>query len=445
MKVQRNRRFGRIAVAGCVGLVLALAGALTIRALATPATPLVVLEGAAQPDGRAYADLPSFAAARANTGVAIHDIKDTRLLDAVSDVGFSFVRTDLFWEAVQAPDGWHFGEFDTLVSNLAQRKLGALFILGYKHYLFSPDQPPTTTRQLAAFYTYVYQSVHRYSGADVKFEVWNEENDELYWLAKPSPSQYRNLLVTAVKAARAANPKVIIASGGVQEMDLGFVRSVGDVSSATQRGPDAISVHAYRQKYPESVFSDYRKLREDLASYRNAPAIWTTEWSYPSYGYVYVAKIADGHSPKALALQAKYTVRRFLVDWIAGVGLTAYYDMRDDGKDPMNREHNFGLLDANNNKLPAYNASKYLFSFTANTASAKYFIDENDKYVVLRLTTTAGALKYVLWSYGDGNALNLDASHLPAHATITDMFGRPLSTTGVLAIPETRGPIFVTV
>nr|WP_310793977.1 cellulase family glycosylhydrolase [Paraburkholderia sp. BL23I1N1] len=410
-----------------------------------PTTPMVVLNGSTQSDEVPYVALPSFAEARADTGVAIHDIQDAQLLDAVRDVGFSFVRTDLFWEDVQKNDGWHFGDFDTLVSNLAQRKLGALFILGYKHFLYSPDQPPTTPSQLGAFYTYVYQSVHRYSRDNVRYEVWNEENHPTYWLAKPSPSKYRNLLVTAVKAARAADPNVTIASGGVQEMDLGFIRSVGDISSATERGPDAISVHAYRQEYPESVFADYRSLREDLSTYKHAPAIWTTEWSYPSYGYRYVSTTPNGHSPVALALQAKYTVRRFLVDWIAGVGLTAYYDMRDDGKDPTNPEHNFGLLDVNNHKLPAYNASKYLFSFTANTNSAKYYIDEKQKYVVLKLSMKSGELRYVIWSYGDGNTLDLDASHIAGHARITDMSGRDLIANGVLAVPEARGPVFVSV
>src|ERR1700739_1063826 len=131
MKAQRSRRFGRIgiAVVGCMGLVLALGVALASRAFAIQAPPLVVLDDPAQSNERSYVDLPSFAASRANTGVAIHDIEDTRLLDAIKDVGFSFIRTDLFWEAVQAPDGWHFEKFDALVANLAQRKLGALFIL----------------------------------------------------------------------------------------------------------------------------------------------------------------------------------------------------------------------------------------------------------------------------------------------------------------------------
>jgi hypothetical protein len=447
MKVQRDRQSRRIViiVLGCVGLAFALAGSLAIRIFAMPAAPLVVLNGDAKTDEKPYVDLPAFAAARADTGVAIHDIEDTRLLDAVKDVGFSFIRTDLFWEAVQAPDGWHFGGFDKLVANLADRGLGALFILGYKHYLFNPGKPPTSEHQLSAFYNYVYQSTRRYSGANVRFEVWNEQNSEDGWLTVPSASDYRKLLITAVKAARAANPDVTIATGGVSQVDLKFIQEVGDISSATLRGPDAVSVHPYRQEYPETVFADYRALRDELSGYKPLPAVWVTEWSYPSYGYKYVSAIGNGHSPGALALQAKYTVRRFLVDWIAGVGLTTYYDMRDDGESPTDRENNYGLLDANNKRLPAYNASKYLFSFTANTASAKYFNDESNKYIVLKLVARTGSVKYVLWSYGDGNGLSLDVSHLPRNATMTDMFGRVLTTKGVLAVPETLGPVFVSV
>ncbi len=418
--------------------------ALTAPALLRAQTPTVVLDDAHPASGRAYRALPLFAASRANTGVAIHEIGDPALLDAVKDVGFSFVRTDLFWEAVQAPDGWHFASFDRLVSNLEERGLGALFILGYKHYLFSPDQPPTAPEQLRAFYQYVYQSALRYRHAAVRFEVWNEEDDKTYWLADPSPAAYRTLLKTAVKAARAANPDVVIATGGVQQIDLGFIRAVGDVGAPAQPGPAAVSVHPYRQTYPESVFEDYRALREDLATYRPVPQVWATEWSYPSYGYQYVAAIADGHSPKARALQAKYAVRRFLVDWIAEVGLTAYYDMRDDGTDPMEREHNFGLLDANNRRLPAYQATKHLFAFTAKATDARYVIDAKDKYVILKLSA-AGATRYVVWCYGDGNALNLDTSRLPKRTTVTDMYGNALTSPGALAVPEALGPVFVSV
>nr|WP_244816068.1 cellulase family glycosylhydrolase [Caballeronia sp. Lep1P3] len=411
--------------------------------LPASATPNLALDGSPASLERAYVALPAFASARANTGVAIHQIADSKLLDAVKDAGFSFVRTDLFWEAVQAPDGWHFGEFDGLVNSLKARGLGALFILGYKHYAYSPDQPPTSAPQLAAFRTYAYQAAYRYRDAPVRFEVWNEEDHKDYWLAPPSPAAYRALLETAVKAVRAANPDVIVATGGVQQVDRDFIRAVGDIST-TQNGPDAVSVHPYRQEEPETVLDDYRALRADLSTYAKRPQVWATEWSYPSVAYRYVKDIGDGHSPEARARQAKYAVRLLLMNWIAQVGLTSYYDMRDDGTDPKEMEHNFGLLDAQNGKLPAYNAVKHLFAFTADAKNARYFIDEADKYIVLKLDD-AHATKYVVWCYGAGNVINLDVSRLPSGAVISDLYGARQSARNLLAVTESQGPVFITV
>lgn len=421
---------------------------IAVLALCTPmlpasATPSLAIDGSPSSLERAYVALPSFASSRANTGVAIHQIGDTKLLDAVKDVGFSFVRTDLFWEAVQAPDGWHFAGFDGLVNNLRARGLGALLILGYKHYAYSPNQPPTSAPQLAAFRTYVYQAAFRYRDAPVRFEVWNEQDHKDYWLAEPSPSAYRALLQSAVQAARAANPKVVIATGGVQQVDRGFIRAVGDIS-ATQAGPDAVSVHPYRQKEPETVLDDYRGLRDDLSGYAKRPQVWATEWSYPSVGYHYVADIANGHSSEARARQANYAVRLLLMNWIAQVGLTSYYDMRNDGVDPKDMEHNFGLLDASNGKLPAYHAVKHLFRFTANARNARYFIDEKEQTVVLKLDD-ARATKYVVWCYGAGNVMNLDVSRLPASAVIADLYGARRDRRNVLAVTEADGPVFITV
>lgn len=436
-----NRLGPRLARRATLAALLAFCGGL----LAASPAPTVSLDGVANSAEEPYVAAPRFAASRANTGVAIHQINDPRLLDAVKDVGFSFVRTDLFWEAVQAPDGWHFAGFDGLVNNLSARGLGALFILGYKHYMFSPDQPPTSAPQLAAFRTYVYQSAYRYRNAPVRFEVWNEQDHKDYWLAPPSPRAYRALLETAVSAAHAANPDVTIATGGVQQVDRDFIRAVGDMSATQSRsGPDAVSVHPYRQQYPETVLDDYRALREDLSTYAKRPQVWATEWSYPSFGYEYVKDIANGHSPEARARQAKYAVRLLMMNWIAQVGLTSYYDMRDDGPDPKEMEHNFGLLDAGNGKLPAYHAVKHLFGFTAGATNVRYFIDENEKYVVLKFEA-ARATKYVVWCFGAGNVMNLDASHLPDGAVITDLYGKPRSGRGMLAITEAQGPVFVTV
>jgi hypothetical protein len=440
MAVQEKRKVRQFLVAMASALALHALPALAVSMESTEST--VKLDGTRDSAEKAYTVLPAFAATRANTGVAIHDINDPKLLDAAADIGFSFVRTDLFWGAVQDAKGWHFSAYDSLIAHLSQRGMGALFILVGKNDLYTPDQPPTTQTQLAAFHQYVYQSALHYKNAPVRFEVWNEEDDKTYWLADPSPVAYRRALIAAVSAAKQANPKVVIATGGVQQVNRAFIRAVGDIVSTGQPAPDAVSVHPYRQNDPETVFDDYAGLRADLSTYRKVPQVWATEWSYPTFGYKYVSGIDDGHSPKARALQAKFVVRRFLTDWISQIGLTSYYDIRNDGPDPRNMEHNFGMLDSDNTKLPVYNATKHLFAFTANTTSARYFIDTKNNFVILKLTT-ANATKYVVWCFGDGNTMNLDMSGLPGNATVTDMYGMPLTKSGVLPVPEAAGPVFI--
>lgn len=230
-------------------LLVALAGTmLTAPGLPRAATRIVLDAARTNADAtRGYIDLPGFAASRKNTGIAVHAIDDTSLLDAVKDAGFSFVRADLFWEAVDTPHGWDFSRYDTLVAELSERGLGALFILGGIHRVHSPNRPPTTPAQLAAFRRYVFNAAQRYKGKPVRFEVWNEQDHKTYWHGEPSPVAYRNVLKLAVQAVKAADPDAIVATGGVQQVNRTFIRAVGDIASPAQPAPDAVSVHPYRQ------------------------------------------------------------------------------------------------------------------------------------------------------------------------------------------------------
>ena len=193
---------GRLVILLCA-VLLASAGVLAFKPASGSGSPIVTLDGGAGSSGLAYITLPHFQTSRANTGVTVHEIADMRLLDAARDVGFSFVRTDLFWEAVQKDGNFDFGDFDALVNALAARGMGALFILEGSHSIYSPGHPPQTELELAAFYRYVYRTVAHYRNANVRFEIWNEQDAKDFWGAEPSPSAYRNVLKTAVAAAKA--------------------------------------------------------------------------------------------------------------------------------------------------------------------------------------------------------------------------------------------------
>jgi len=428
----------------CATALFGVAAILTASNPASSDEAAVVLPNAGQTSTVPFVALPRFFETRANSGVAIHEIDDPTLLDAVRDAGFSFVRTDLFWDSVETPRGWDFSRYDALVANLRARGLGALFILGYQHPRHAPKQPPTLPAQIDAFAEYATQAARHFRDQPVRFEVWNEEDHKDYWLAPPSPAEYRNLLEATVRAVKTANPGAVVATGGVQQVDLTFIRAVGDIGSASQPAPDAVSVHPYRQTAPETALRDYVTLARDLAMYRTAPAIWATEWSYPTYGYKYVSHTRDGHDPVARERQARYAVRRLLVDWIAQIGLTAYYDMRNDGRDPKNMEHNFGLLDADNMPLPAYVAVRHLFSFTANAQGARLFLDPVRHFAVLQFRAE-GVVKYVVWCYETNDTVDVDLSQLPAASTFaSDLYGASVDLTRRrLTLREEQGPVFI--
>ncbi|WP_201326366.1 cellulase family glycosylhydrolase, partial [Burkholderia sp. E168m23] len=223
MIIERTRIRG---LAKCVAAaLLAAAAVLTASNSASSDEPALVLPNLAQTSTLPFVALPRFFDTRANSGVAIHEIDDPALLDAVRDVGFSFVRTDLFWDSVETPQGWNFSRYDALVANLRARGLGALFILGYQHPLHAPKQPPTSPAQIDAFAEYATQAARHYRDQPVRFEVWNEQDHKDYWLAPPSPVKYRNLLEATVRAVKAANPQAIVATGGVQQVDRAFIRA----------------------------------------------------------------------------------------------------------------------------------------------------------------------------------------------------------------------------
>ncbi|HTB15668.1 MAG TPA: hypothetical protein VK752_29055, partial [Bryobacteraceae bacterium] len=64
--------------------------------------------------------------------------------------------------------------------------------------------------------------------------------------------------------------------------------------------------------------------------------------------------------------QAGLAVREILTVWTLGFPLAAWYDLRDDGPDSANQEHNYGLLDASGNEKPALKAIRTLMGVVSD-------------------------------------------------------------------------------
>ncbi len=98
----------------------------------------------------------------------------------------------------------------------------------------------------------------------------------------------------------------------------------------------AVTVHPYRQEEPETVAKDYAKLRAMIA--QAAPAgkkipVISGEWGY-----------SERFRNQNEENQGKTLAREFLTNLAEGIPLSIWYDWHDDGDDPKNAEHRFGIV-----------------------------------------------------------------------------------------------------
>lgn len=319
-------------------------------------------------------------------GVNIHftDPKPGEM-EMLAAAGFKWVRMDLTWAATERKPGeYDFSAYDRLVAALDQHKLRAVFILDYGNPLYAEpgDKHPFTSRAgtaefREAFAKWAVAAVTRYRGKGFIWELWNEPNHEGFWKPKPNVADYVALAKATGEALRAAG-----LVGGSSQSRAGDASSTG-ASAATPPAPvppsgagspayagecfigpatstidlaflegcfkagllefwDAVSVHPYRQSAPETVEEELRSLR--LLIRRYAPAgktipIVSGEWGY-STAWPNFAKDEAAAEEK----QAKYLARQFLTNMANDVALSIWYDWRDDGDNPKDPEHRFGLV-----------------------------------------------------------------------------------------------------
>ena len=94
--------------------------------------------------------------------------------------------------------------------------------------------------------------------------------------------------------------------------------------------------------------------------------MWDTEWAYSSTWY------GDGHAAESRHRQAVFASREMLTSWALGFPIAVYYDVRDDGTDPAEKEHNFGLLANDYTDKPSMVALRTLSSIAVGRALSAF-------------------------------------------------------------------------
>ncbi len=296
------------------------------------------------------------------------------MLDRVQAAGFKMIRDECYWSEVEKSRGiFQFPrEIDRYIQAAKRRGIDVLLILNYNNPLYASHagSAVTTDSNRAAFARYCQEAVKRYAPLGIKhYEIWNEPNIPIFWDPTPNAADYAKLLQVAYPAIKAVDPNVTVigcATSPAEGNPPPFIDWLTFIKGVFQNGGgnfmDAVSYHSYHvdQRPEVSFLSDIQKLQAIIGTER---PLWLTEIGYPTN---------TGWPNISLEAQANYTARLFLLGKaVPRLRLISYYDLKNDGQEASNPEHNFGVLQFNLQPKPAYLALKTIATVVADKPLAR--------------------------------------------------------------------------
>ncbi len=336
-----------------------------------------------------------------NIGVNIHflDPKPGEM-ELLANAGFRWVRMDFTWEWTERTPGvYNFSEYDRLMEALKKQNIKPLFILDYANPLYDQGLAPHTDAGRQAFAKWAAAAVNHFRGNNILWEMWNEPNLENFWPPKVNANDYAKLALTVGKAIRTIAPQEIYIGPALLTMDMSFLETC--FKAGLLKYWSAVSVHPYRQIDPETVTPEYSLLRSLITKY--APIgkkikIISGEWGYPSTPWNNA--VYDSVS------QGKLIARSLLTNMMNGVDLSIWYDWRDDGTNPTDIQHNFGVVqhEYKSGQSPVYGlkpAYLAIQTLTNNLKGFKFYqklsTSSPDEYI-LEFRNTNKEKRYAVWT-----------------------------------------------
>ena len=247
-----------------------------------------------------------------------------------------------------------------------------------------------------AWMDYVRFVATTYKGKIKAYEVWNEPNHQNF-NNNVNADNYANLYLATKDLIHSIDSEAIVLCGGVAGADHDFINAVlkyikdnGGISQI-----DAFSLHFYvpgstpEEQYLSNLNKTY--LYTFLLKGYKGP-IWMTE----NGAYTGTAQNAVSEREQAAyAIRFPVIFDSFL-NSINTTGENFWYDIRNDGEDTTNSEHNYGLTYYNYNPKPAYKAAA-IFNKLTNRMTFEKLTSNSDKYVA-EYTDGKNNHTYVAWT-----------------------------------------------
>lgn len=274
---------------------------------------------------------------------------------AAAWMGAKAVRTDVDWQRMQPrADRWDFTSFDRTVEIFERAHLELQPIYAYSpEWATAADWKPHFEGRRGRprpdyehWRTFVRTFAERYKGRVHYVEVWNEP--DLPSFANFSEAEYVEMLKIAYAETKAADPGITVFTGGYTCMpSAGSMVNQTHMDTTLTEGRGFYDVLAFHGHGP---LRHYQPQVEELVALRETLGV-KAPW--------YANETALPSTHVGEKVQANVLFQKLIYSWARGSIGYNWYDLRNDGYDPANNEHNFGLVTRDfypKAAYPAYNA-----------------------------------------------------------------------------------------
>ncbi|MDZ7721247.1 MAG: hypothetical protein U5R06_00100 [candidate division KSB1 bacterium] len=255
------------------------------------------------------------------------------MLNRIADSGVKWARVQTDGYAVEPEQGYYnWSVLDSVVHGLKKRKI-ALFITFDQKALgeWENQEKPLNPNLTELWLRYVTKLVSRYQSQVQHWEILNEPKLN---------ANYARLVIRASKTIKEIDPEARILAGSLARMDVEGLKEI------LERGigphTDVITYHPYNE-FPESVKypfyvpvktpQQYMRSGHSLSdlqtvlSRENQPIeLWQGECGYPSSAN---SSSWQGRGPWGENIQAKWLLRRFLIDLSQDIPVSVCFILRE--------------------------------------------------------------------------------------------------------------------
>ncbi len=280
------------------------------------------------------------------------EMRDVEMLKRIGVYNF---RDEMNWHKTETEKGvYDFTMHDSWFYKVTSRDLSMVTTLSFANTLYNgmagdpngTKYAPTQKSEVDGFVNYAKEIVSHYP-ENMRYEIYNEPDHDGFWRPQNNPYDYAGLLRATSNAIREIKPEAEVMTGGIAWATK--KEFIGDLfESGAYPFFDTIIIHPYSfpkipdNDYIEVSYAHHKQFIYDYGGWKN---MGLTEYGFPTIPGI------NGVSEEVQPIEI--VVQNVLGDYL-NLQEQIFYNFRNKGMEPNNKEHCFGVLYRDFRPKPGY-------------------------------------------------------------------------------------------